>query len=258
MTVGGDDLVRIAGLPLFQGAAPQTLSALTASAFLQWFPGGATLSTEGDRVDFLYILCEGMVELQARWQDRETTLAVLAPVSTFTLASAVLDAPALMTARTLERSQVLMLSSQALRAAMVNDGALSLAVAQEMAASYRGVVRAIKNQKLRGGVERLANYLLAQTEQAGRDHIILPYEKRLLASLLGMTPETLSRAFVALASYGVEVRGPEVIVHKPADLAGLARPTALIDDPAPRASDDQGVRPSPPSKMGSKRGIASH
>jgi CRP/FNR family transcriptional activator FtrB len=38
----------------------------------------------------------------------------------------------------------------------------------------------------------------------------LPHSKHLLASLLGMTPENLSRTLVALAAHGVTVQGATV------------------------------------------------
>ena len=112
--------------------------------------------------------------------------------------------------------------------------AFSFAVAQELSGCYRGLVRALKNPKLRGGVERLANYLITQrVRQGGEPTITLPHEKRVLASLLGMTPENLSRAFAALADYGVEVNGPQVTISRPVVLERLAKPDPLIDNHQP-------------------------
>lgn len=228
------DLERVKALPLFSGASDRLFRDVTAGAFLQRFPAGTTLLTEGDPVDFLYVLMDGSVELGATWNDKDTTLAILRPVSTFILAAIVLDADALMSARTIERSDILMLSGEALRRAMNEDPIFGVAVAQEMAGCYRGLVRAIKNQKLRGGLERLANYLITQkVRQGGEATITLPHEKRLLASLLGMTPENLSRAFATLADYGVSVNGPEVTIHRPVVLERLAKPEPLIDNHQP-------------------------
>lgn len=234
MPLRSSDLELIKTLPLFRNTSPETLRDVTAGAFLQRFPAGTTLLLEGDQVDFLYVLLSGIVELQGSWKDKETTLAVLRPVSTFILAAVVLDADALMSARTLERSEILMLSGQALRRTMRQDVDFSIAVAQELSGCYRGLVRAVKNQKLRGGTERLANYLLTlQIRQGGTETITLPHEKRILASLLGMTPENLSRAFASLASHGVVVNGPEVALTRPQALERLARPTPLIDNHMP-------------------------
>ena len=228
------DLERVRGLPLFSHCAPETFRSLVAGAFLQRFPAGTTLLLEGDRVDFLYVLLDGLVELEGTWNDKETTLALLKPVSTFILAAVVLDADGLMSARTLERSDILMISGEALRRAMVEDARFGLAVAQELAGCYRGLVRTLKSQKLRTGQERLANYLITQRHrQGGASTFVLPHEKRVLASLLGMTPENLSRAFAALADYGVEVAGPRVSITRPVVLERIAKPHPLIDNHQP-------------------------
>jgi CRP/FNR family transcriptional activator FtrB len=228
------DLDRVRSLPLFGVMSDEAFTNVTGGAFLQKFPAGTTLLTEGDAVDFLYVLLDGSVELGATWNDKDTTLAVLRPVSTFILAAVVLDADALMSAQTIERSDILMLSGEALRRAMKEDAAFGFAVAQELSGCYRGLVRAIKNQKLRGGLERLANYLITQkVRQGGADTFTLPHEKRLLASVLGMTPENLSRAFAAIADYGVVINGPQVTIARPVVLERLAKPNPLIDNHTP-------------------------
>ncbi|MBN9481502.1 MAG: cyclic nucleotide-binding domain-containing protein [Bordetella sp.] len=236
MPIRPADLDRIRALPLFAGMPPAIFRDATAGAFLQRFPAGTTLLVEGDSVDFLYVLLSGSVELQGSWKEKEATLAVLRPVSTFILAAVMLEAPALMSARTLEASQILMLSGEALRRTARQDAAFGFAVIQELAGCYRGVVRTVKAQKLRAGIERLANYLLAQSaRQQNEARIVLPHEKRVLASLLGMTPENLSRAFAQLADYGVRVRGSEISFERMRALERLARPSALIDNHAPAA-----------------------
>ena len=241
MTMRPADLDRVRALPLFARASPEVFRDVTGGAFLQRFPAGTTLLMEGDRVDFLYMLLDGAVELQGSWKEKETTLALLRPVSTFILAAVVLDADALMSARTLERSEILMLSGEALRRTMRQDADFSFAVAQELSGCYRGLVRAVKNQKLRGGVERLANYLITQRVRQGMcDPIVLPHEKRVLASLLGMSPENLSRAFASLSSYGVSVHGAEVSIGRPEALERLARPHPLIDNHMPPPTENIG------------------
>jgi CRP/FNR family transcriptional activator FtrB len=244
------DLERVKALPLFSGASDRLIGEVTASAFLQRFPAGTILLTEGDPVDFLYVLMEGGVELGGSWNDKDTTLAILRPVSTFILAATILEADALMSAQTIERSDILMLSGEALRRAMRQEASFAVAVAQEMAGCYRGVVRTIKNQKLRGGLERLANYLITQqVRQGGGPTVTLPHEKRLLASLLGMTPENLSRGFATLADYGVSVNGPVVTLSRPVALRRLAKPEPLIDNnlPPDPAAVSKADRERPPS-----------
>jgi CRP/FNR family transcriptional activator FtrB len=235
MSIKPADLARIRELPLLASASEESLALISQSAFLQWTPKGADLVTEGDHNDFLYILLQGAVELEGTWRDRDSTLAVLRPLSSFVVASVVLEAPALMTARTLLRSQLLMVPGEVFRRIIREDARVALAVIEELSGCYSGVVRTLKAYKLRAPLVRLANYLLVQHRRQGGSIVRLPLQKRMLASLLGVTPESLSRAFATLSEYGVQVDGPLVTIAKPALLARLAGPDPLIDNPAPVA-----------------------
>ncbi len=224
-------LNRVRDLSFFNRCDDAVFQQAVSGAFLQTFPEHTTLLIEGDPVDFLYFLMEGTVELSAGWKSKDTTLAVLRPVSTFILAAVVNDSDALMSATTLERSQILMVPGESLRRAMRENAEFCFSVSEELAGCYRGLVRSIKAQKLRNSTERLANYLLTQTfRQENQDQIILPHEKRVLASLLGMTPENLSRAFSKLARLGIEVNGNTVHFGKLDGLTRLARPSPTIDN----------------------------
>jgi len=237
--VRAHDHERCRSLPLFKNTRPETYRDLTAGAHVQRFPASTLLLLEGDAVDFLYILLDGQVELHGTWNDRETVLAVLQPMSMFILAAVVLDADALMSARTLERSEILMIPGDAIRRAMVEDIQFGAAIARDLAGGFQSMARTVKNQKLRSGVERLANYLIVlnASEGGGDRDLVLPHEKRVLASLLGMTPENLSRAFAALRKYGVGVNGAVVTIANLNALRALAKPDPLIDTHAPRSGD---------------------
>jgi CRP/FNR family transcriptional activator FtrB len=71
-------------------------------------------------------------------------------------------------------------------------------------------------------MERLAAWLVRTNAQLGEDgRFTLPFEKRTLASRLGMTPGNLSRNFKALTDRGVVVRGREVTINDAERLAKL-------------------------------------
>jgi len=226
------DFERIQELPLFKSMRPGSFEQMTQASFLQRFPASVELLREGDPADFLYVVVDGAVELHASANGRDTTMLIAKPVSTFILAAVLRDAVYLMSARTLESSRLLMIPGETVRATIASDPAFAAAMIDELARAFRRMVKIAKNQKLRTGVERLANYLLQLHIEAGEpDLLTLPIEKRLLASLLGMTPENLSRAFATLRPYGVRVDGAQIHLHKIDDLGVLAKPTPLIDDP---------------------------
>lgn len=78
----------------------------------------------------------------------------------------------------------------------------------------------------------VASYLLRQSLLAsGAASYILPVEKRLLASYLGMTPQNLSRALRTFENYGVKLDLPRVIIINREKLTALAQPDRLIDGP---------------------------
>lgn len=228
-----EDLPVIGQLPLFADMGEEHFAGLMRAAYLQTFPPQVDLISEGDRADFLYVVVEGCVELYARSNGRETTMSLVRPVSTFILAAVLKDVRYLMSARTTEKSRILLIPSEDIRRAFRQDDAFARAIVVELASRYRAVVRDHKNHKLRTGVERLANRLLLfEQEQGGKGRFVLPHDKRTLASLLGMTPENLSRAFNTLKPYGVEVSGSEIRLSKIADLKNLAKPNDLIDGDA--------------------------
>lgn len=226
------DLPQVRALPLFVGMTDEDFESLMQAAYLQTFPAQLDLIGEGDPADFLYVVLEGRVELYARANGRESTMGMVTPVGTFILAAAIKDAVYLMSARTSLRSKILLIPSENVRDAFARDDGFARAVVVELASCYRGIVKEHKDLKLRTAVERLANRLLRfDREQGGSGKLELPFDKRTLASLLGMTPENLSRAFNTLKPYGVEVDGMEIRLTDRKALESLAKPNFLIDDP---------------------------
>jgi CRP/FNR family transcriptional activator FtrB len=223
---------EIAGLPLFAEMNEAQRDRVFTSSFLQVFPPQLTLFEVGQRADFLHVLIDGMVELYATNGDRDTTMAIVEPVRSFIMAAVITDLPYLMAARTLGPSRIMMIPAGLLREVIHHDGALMQASMNELAMSYRDMVRRLTDMKLRQSTERLGNYLLRESrKQGGSARLQLRAEKRLLASLLGMTPENLSRAFAALVKHGIKVEGSNIILVDSNALEAFSRPDPFADVP---------------------------
>lgn len=226
------DYPDIRKLVLFSDMDDGHFDSLMRGAYVQNFPPQIELITEGEPSDFLHIILSGAVDLFSDWNGRETSMATARPVSTFILAASIKNAPYLMSARTLEKSRIALIPSQDVRAVFDTDNAFARAIVTELAQCYRSVVKNQKDLKLRTSLERLANYLLRRQLRAGGGaEFELEFEKRRLASYLGMTPENLSRAFKGLQAYGVTVQGSRVTIGNHDDLERFAKPNRLIDDP---------------------------
>lgn len=222
---------EIARLPLFREMQDVQRERIFSGSFLQVFPPQLTLFELGQHPDFLHVLVDGLVELYAASAGRDTTMRIVEPVTSFILAAVITDMPYLMSARTLAPSRILLVPAALVREVVKQDPALMQATMRELALAYRDLVRALTDMKLRQSAERLGNLLLEQERRQGGTGLVqLRAEKRLLASLLGMTPENLSRAFAVLGQHGLTVEGAKVRITDRAALATFARPDPVKAD----------------------------
>jgi len=221
----------VRALHLFAGMQEAHFHSLMSAALLQSFPPQVVLIREGELPDFLHVLVTGAVEMYASHGERETTLQVIVPTTTFILVPVVREEVPLMSARTLVKSRVLMIPADAVREIFGRDTAFARAVVVELALRFRDLVRALKNQKLRTATQRLANWILQADARTGRTgRVVPPYEKRVLASLLGMTPENLSRSFNALTTHGVKTEAHAIVIKDREKLQRLAQENPLIEE----------------------------
>jgi CRP/FNR family transcriptional activator FtrB len=204
---------------------------LMRAAYLQTFPAQLDLIREGDRPTSCSWLSKAVWSSTPAATGGKPPWDIANPVSTSILAAVLRDAVYLMSARTLERSKLLLILSRDVVNVFQEDGAFVRAIVVELAGRYRGVVKQHKDLKLRTAVERLANRLLRYHRDQGAAGVLeLRLEKRTLASMLGMTPENLSRAFNTLKPYGVEVDGATIRLTDLEALQVLAKPNPLIDE----------------------------
>ena len=226
------DIEEMRALPIFTNVRPQYVDAILQVSFLQRFPSHVELVREGDVADFLHVVVDGQVELFSAHRDRETTVGVIGAGYSFIVAAVLMDRIYLKSARVLSQARILMIPADIVRRYFAEDAAFSRSLAIELALAYRGVVKELKNQKLRSSLERLANWILTHDHQTGQTgQFLLPFDKKVLASRLGMAPEVLSRSFAALGSYKVAVNGSRITIGDQQALVRLAHPAVTIDDP---------------------------
>lgn len=222
------DAVR--ALPLFCSMNGEHFSEMITAAEFRHFSQHVALIAEGSLPDFLHVVINGAVEIFCTHDEHETTIGIMRPVMMFSLAAVIGDEVYLSSARTLTPVQILIIPAQSVRDTFNRDPRFVHAVVNELIDQYRGVVRSLKNEKLRTGVKRLANWILRTDALQGNQRIIeLTVEKRTLASSLGMTPENLSRSLARLARYGVRKSGRDIVIEDPLTLERFAKPNALID-----------------------------
>jgi len=177
-------------------------------------------------------LLAGRVERLGMRERNETLVELVCPIDLLLPAAVLNRQPYLLRARVLEEAQMLMVQAEAFRAAVASDPALCLAVLACQAAQFRRQVKHAKNVALRSAEERVGCALLALAESAPPGAPArLPLEKRLIASQLGMTRETFSRALAAVARHGLTLAGDTVMVTDRDAAHAQFRLDPLIDGP---------------------------
>lgn len=230
MVRAGQDLD---GLPLLTALSAPNRAALLENAVVHTAAAGTILFEQGETPTFQHVVLTGSVHLLGRSSaGREVLIEVVEPPDLVIPAAVVTGSPYLMRARIPEPSRLLLIHAGVFRRAVQEEPLLAQAVIASLSGQFRRLVRQIKNLKLRTATERAGCYLLALSRRQGTpDRAVLPYEKNLIASELGMTRESFSRALSALQARGVTVQGDTVFIDDVERLATACGVDPLIDDP---------------------------
>jgi CRP/FNR family transcriptional activator FtrB len=224
----------LARTPWLRAVPDATLDRLAANAVLHRMPSGGQLFEQAEIPAFALLLFSGSVELLGV-RGSDETLVEFVHGPDLILPAAVLNRqPYLLRARVLGEAQLVMIQATAFRDALAADHALCLAILACQAAQFRRQIKHAKNLQLRSAEERIACYLLGLLAPvpAGQP-VRLPLEKRLIASQLGMTRETLSRMFSAVARQGIRVDGDLVTLVDPVAAQARFKLDPLLDGPEP-------------------------
>ena len=222
------------GIGWLRRVPARTLDGLAAQAVLHRVPAGSLLFDQAETPAFAQFLLAGSIELLGVRGEAETLIELLWPADLVIPAAVLGGLPYLMRARVYDDAHLLLIPAQVFRDAVAADHALCRALLGCIGAQFRRQVRQEKNLKLRSAEERVGCYLVAllgpsQSEASVR----LPIEKHLIASQLGMTRETFSRALASMARFGMVVRGDTVQVADAAAARARFPLDPLIDGAEP-------------------------
>ena len=194
----------LAQLPTFGALPPAIRTLLLRRTVMHGVAPGTVLFEQGEIPNFQYVVASGSVHLLGRSQaGRDVLIEVVEPPDLVIPAAVMTGSPFLMRAMVPEPSRLLMIQADTFRDMVAREPALARALTASLAGQFRRLVRQIKSLKLRTTTERVGCHLLALSMRQGTPQsAVLPYEKNLIASQLGMTRESFSRALSALRSAG--------------------------------------------------------
>jgi CRP/FNR family transcriptional regulator, transcriptional activator FtrB len=219
------DPTTLANLPLFAKLDDAALASVAEISTLRTLEDGDRPLEAGQPAEHLYVLLSGQVSLGTDGSAGEfVAVEFLRTGDFFGTPAVLLDEPSLLTAEAIEPTVVLCVAADRLREMLRGDPHFTMQMVTALAAGYRALVRQIADLKSRSVAQRLGCYLLSLGIQQGASRVTLPVEKQMLASRLGTTPESLSRAFGVLRTCGVLVAGRTITMRDLPTLSRFARP----------------------------------
>lgn len=228
--------VEAAGPPLahcikdsFLGALPaEARGRICRVAELTTAEARALLFRTGDKPTGLYLVLEGGVSLFGLAAEaREVSLDIVQPGDMVAPWAVLAEVPHTVSARVVGRTRLACLPAAVLRDELDRDNTLARILLAKTCRQMQALMMQIEDLKLRTTTERVGRYLLSLAPDShGRIRLELPISKQLIASQLGMTPESLSRAFAALRSLGVGISGNHIAIPDPEALKRFCAPDA--------------------------------
>ncbi len=224
LTLEAADEAVVLAAPLFAAIARESVFALLNAAFVTEHPDGGLLFSRGDAADRFFLVLAGRVNLFALTESGDhSIIEVIDQGHTFAegaiFASGRFPLNAEMTAGT----RLLEMPAQPFLRRLAEERGLAAQLVASLARWDRRLMGEIADLKSRSPVQRLGSYLLALVEPGaeGRVAVNLPLTKSELASRIGITPESLSRAMGRLRPLGVSSQGREFLVEDAARLRGF-------------------------------------
>lgn len=190
---------------------------------------GETLFHEGAVSQGFYIVQSGTICLNRTSQEgKEQVISVFRPVTCFAEATlgSLENYPA--NAVAVESSQVILVRKDRFRSIIKANPDLALTILASMSIHLKHLLQMIDGLKFKHIESRLANWLngnATYSDDRLKGEVELPMSKKLLASQLGVTSETLSRAFARFRDENIiTVNGRHISII---DVKGLS---AYLDE----------------------------
>lgn len=206
---------------LFSELQQAQIEQLVAGTRLLEVPRGTTLFSRGDRANGFYLLLDGQVKLGVTSpQGDEKVLSLIHPGESFGEAVLFLERPFPIYAEATLDSKVLLITRDAIFDILDNDVTVVRRMLAGLSARNRQLVNDIESISLQNSTQRFIGYLLQiSAESPNPERIQLPANKLTIASMLNITPETLSRVMLRLQNASlIEVNGKEIAITSVAGL----------------------------------------
>lgn len=184
----------------------QELARVAQRARIRTLDSGALLFQRGDNAAHFYMVQGGLIKLyRLAHSGDEKVLELIRPQQVFAEAVMFMDNIYPVHAAAVEPSTVIEFDSADFVELLQENSSLAFRLMSSMSRRIHGLVNEIDQLTLHSGTERLVGFLLQGLPDEASDGITitLPATKQVIASRLGIQPETLSRILHRLRQEGL-------------------------------------------------------
>src|SRR5476649_43873 len=208
------DLQIITRVPVFRGLKPETVQNIIAPATAVALRPHELLMRQDDPATAFFIVIDGWVKLYRNNRSGdETVIEIMTKGQSFAETAAFTGNRYLATAEAVSETRVGRIPADHIVRCIRHSPDIAVAMIASISQHMHHLVQQVEQLKAQSGVQRVAEFLasLSLAEQ-GHCAVALPYDKILIAGQLGLTPESLSRAFAKLRGAGVTINASQVTV----------------------------------------------
>ncbi len=204
-------------LPLFSGLASKEIEVFAAASHSRAFTKGQYLFLEGEVAQCFYVIIAGWVKLiHVTESGDEVILAMITKQAVTGEASLFENGNHAATAQIVEDALILSMPIPLLKSQMIENPQLSMNMMTSMIQYQRRHEMQVEQFLLYSAPQRVGCFILdlclVQNQRDGLE-LELPYDKRLIANLLGMKGPTFSRALNILRdATGTRIEGTHVTI----------------------------------------------
>ena len=203
----------IVGSVLFKGLQDAQLERIAEISHEKNYKRGESIFFEGDEATGFYVVAEGKIKIFKMSPDgREQILHIFGPGEPFGEVPVFHGQPFPANAVTMAPSALLFFPRREFVDLVVSTPSLALSMLAMLSLRLRRFASQVESLSLKEVPGRLAAHLVYLAEEQGRtDRVVLDIPKGQLASLLGTSPETLSRIFARMSEEGlIRVHGKKI------------------------------------------------
>lgn len=218
------DLQVITRVAVFRGLKPETVQHIIAPATAVMLRPHELIMRQDDLATAFFIVIDGWIKIYRSTQSgEETVIDMMTAGDSFAEAVTFTGDRYIATAEAVNTARVGRIPADHLIRCIRDSPDIALAMIASISQRMHYLVQQVEQLKAQSGVQRVAEFLasLSLAEQ-GHCALALPYDKILIASRLGLTPESLSRAFAKLRGVGVSINASQVNVKDIVELRRIA------------------------------------